>query len=105
MVSNIAASNMNEINNIKIELSKVYKLEFNTVFNYYLGVLIWRDRPNRIIKVSKPEYILHLIETFNVDTKYNSLTPVVDVPRQMSSAQNPLFSSELHTEYQSKTGS
>ena len=54
----IAASNMKIKNNIKIELSKIFKLEFNTDFNYYLGMLIWRNRQNRTIKVSQPGYIL-----------------------------------------------
>ena len=43
---------MTIVNNIKINLSKIYKLVFNTDFNYFLGMLIWRDRSNRIIKVS-----------------------------------------------------
>ena len=101
----IAASNMKIINDIKIELSKIYKLEFNADFNYYLGMLIWRDRPNRIIKVSQPGYILDLIETFNIDTKYKPLTPMVDVPRQIIADNNPLLSTEQQTEYQSKIGS
>ena len=49
----------------------MYKIRFNTVFIYYLnGMLVWRDRPNRNIEVSQPEYILDLIKKFNVDTKY-----------------------------------
>ena len=68
-------------------------------------MLIWRDRPNRIIKVSQPGYILDLIETFNVDTKCKPLTPMVDVPRQIVSDNNPLLSTEQQTEYQSKIGS
>ena len=50
----IAASNVKRINEIKSDLQNVSKLQFNTDFNYCLGMLIWRDRPNRIIKVSKP---------------------------------------------------
>ena len=40
----IVVSNMHRINEIKNDLQKVYKLQFNTDFNYYLGMLIWRDR-------------------------------------------------------------
>ena len=101
----IAASNMKRINEIKSDLQKVYKLQFNTDFNYYLGMLIWRDRPNRIIKVSQPGYIIDLIETFNVDTSHRPLTPMLDVPRPVVSEQNPLLNTEQHIEYQSKIGS
>ena len=59
---------MKRINEIKIDLQKVYKLQFYTDFNHYLGMLIWRDRPNRIIKISPPGYIVDLIESLNVDT-------------------------------------
>jgi len=49
----IAASNQTIMNDIKSDLLKVYKLNFNTEFNYYLGMLIERDRKNNTIKVSK----------------------------------------------------
>ena len=44
----------------------------------------------KLLKVSQSGYILDLIEILNVDTKYKPLTPTVDVPRQIRSAQNPL---------------
>ena len=40
-----------------------------------------------------------------MDTKYKPLTPMVDVPRQIISDNNPLLSAEQQTEYQSKIGS
>jgi hypothetical protein len=101
----IAASNKNIINEIKTDLLKVYKLNFDTEFNYYLGMLIWRDRPNRIIKVSQPGYVMDLIETFNIDTTYSPLTPMLDNPRPITSDTNPLLNETEKQLYQSKIGS
>jgi len=50
------------MNEIKTDLLKVYKLNFNTEFNYYLGMLIERERKNKTIKVSQPGYIIDLRE-------------------------------------------
>ena len=101
----IADSNKQLINEIKKELQKVYKLQFDTDFNYYLGMLIWRDRPNKIIKVSQPGYIADLLETYNVNTTHCPLTPMVDVPRPKPSPTNPVLDAAGINEYQSKVGS
>ena len=101
----IAASNLNIINDIKIELQKVYKLEFNTDFNYYLGLYIERDRINRTIKVSQPGYIADLIDTYQIDISHCPLTPMVDTVRPPSSKSNPLLSTAEQTLYMSKVGS
>ena len=57
----IAASNQKIMNDIKTDLLKIYRLNFNTKFNYYLGMFIESYRPNKTIKVSQPGYIMDLI--------------------------------------------
>ena len=101
----IAASNQKIMHEIKTDLLKVYKLNFNTDFNYYLGMLIERDRKNKTIKVSQPGYIMEMIETFNIDTFYSPLTPMVDNPRPIISDTNPLLNNTDQQLYQSKIGS
>jgi len=101
----IAASNNNIITNILKELQSTYKITINENLDSYLGMLIWRDRPNRIMKVYQPGYIADLIETFNIDTTHPPLTPMLDTIRPIESADNPLLSSQDQTLYQAKVGS
>ena len=101
----IAASNNNIITNILKDLQKSYKITINENLDSYLGMLIWRDRPNRIMKVYQPGYITDLIETFNIDTSHPPLTPMLDTIRPIESADNPLLSPQDQTLYQAKVGS
>jgi hypothetical protein len=87
----IAASNLAIVETIIKELQNTYKVTINTSLEYYLGMLIWRDRPNRILKVYQPGFIADLIESFNVDTEHPPLTPMIDIPRPPESDDNPLL--------------
>ena len=101
----IAASNTLIVENIIKDLQNTYKVTINTSLEYYLGMLIWRDRPNRILKVYQPGFIADLIETFNVDTEHPPLTPMLDIPRPPESETNPLLTPTQQVEYQAKVGS
>ena len=57
------------ITNIIRELQNTYKITINENLEYYLGMLIWRDRPNRIMKVYQPRFITDLTDTFNINTQ------------------------------------
>ena len=73
--------------NIK-DLQNTYKVTINTCLEYYLGVLVWRDRPNRIVNVYQPVFIADLIETCNVKTEHPPLQPMLDIPRPPESETN-----------------
>ena len=101
----IAASNNDIIRNILKELQSTYKITINENLDSYLGMLIWRDRPNRIMKVYQPGYIADLIESFNIDINHPPLTPMLDTIRPIASVDNPLLSTQEQTSYQAKVGS
>ena len=101
----IAATNNTMITNIIRELQNTYKITINENLEYYLGMLIWRDRPNRIMKVYQPGFIADLIDTFNINTTHPPLTPMLDTKRPVESESNPKLSTHDQQFYQAKVGS
>ena len=101
----VAASNLDMIKDIMDGFRNTYNITINIELNYYLGMLIWRDRPNRTIKLSQPGYINDLVETYNINITKPPITPMIDIPRPLASDSNPQLSTEQKVEYQAKVGS
>ena len=87
----IAATTTTIIEIINLELQKLYKLEFNTDFIYYVGMFITRDRNNRVLRIPQPGYISDLTKTCIVDTTSFSITPMLDIPCPPESKINPIL--------------
>ena len=68
-------------------------------------MLIWRDSPNRLQKVCLPGFIADLLETCNVFTKHQILTPMHDIARPPGSEITALLTAIQQVESQAKVDS
>lgn len=72
----IAGSSLKEINNVKEELSKKFKIQDHGRLNYFLGFEIEHNMKNGICKMHQQKYIYELLETYNMLNCRTVSTPI-----------------------------
>eukprot|EP01035_Chromulina_nebulosa_P025306 gene25306-33026_t len=92
------------LDSIVSSLQQHFQLSVSTSIDYYLGMLVQRDRSTRTIKISQPGYIEEMIDTYNISCSSYPSTPMIESPRKPSSDTNPLLNSHLIELFQSKVG-
>ena len=73
----IVGSNIEEINNLKKQLSKQFAMKYSGVAKQILGMRIIRDKTNGILKLSRAEYVKKILSRFNMNEAKPISTPLV----------------------------
>ena len=71
----IAVSSIEEINNLKKQLSKQFPMKDLGVAKQILGMRIIRDKANGTLKLSQLEYVKKIISRFNMNEAKPVSTP------------------------------
>ena len=72
----IAGSSIEEINNLKKQLSKQFAMKDLGVVKQILGMRIIRDKANGTLKLSQSEYVKKVLNRFNM----NEAKPYYNTP-------------------------
>ena len=64
----VAGSSMDEISNLKAQLSKEFAMKDLGAAKRILGMRIARDRPNRKLTLSQAEYVDKVLKRFNMES-------------------------------------
>ena len=73
----IVGSNIEEINNLKKQLSKQFAMKYSGVAKQILGMRIIRDKTNGILKLSRAEHVKKILSRFNMNEAKPISTPLV----------------------------
>jgi len=84
----VAGSDMNEIKNLKIQLSKEFDMKDLGTAKKILGMQITRDKQRGILQLSQAEYINCILQRFNMDKAKPVSTPLASHFR-LSKDQSP----------------
>ena len=99
----VATSTVAMMDSLVAQIQAIYQTTESDM-NYYLGMLITRDRTNRTLTISQPGYIDELIDNFTVNTHIRPQTPMIDKSRLPESVSNQLLPPSGQQLYQSKVG-
>ena len=69
---------LTEVNNLKIQLSKVFRIKDLGLCAYFLSVRITRNWKERFIQLVQDEYIQKVVDTFGL-TNANSISSLIEV--------------------------
>ena len=72
----IAGSSINEINNLKKQLSKQFAMKDLGAAKQILGMRIIRDNANGTLKLSQSEYVKKILSRFNMNEAKPVSTPL-----------------------------
>ena len=72
----IAGSNIEEINNLKKQLSKQFAMKDLGAVKQILGMRIIRDKANGTLKLSQSEYVKRVLSRFNMNEAKPVSTPL-----------------------------
>ena len=94
------------IEDTRDRLGKIYQLTENTNPGMHLGLVITRDRENKSLKTSQPEYARDMIKSFDISpTGPFPLTPMAETYlTNMSNYTNTPLHDTLQTQFMSKVG-
>ena len=95
----IAGSSIEEINNLKKQLSKQFAIKDLGVAKQILGMRIIRDKANGTLKLSQSEYVKKVLSRFNMNETKPVSTPL-DSHFKLSKEQSP--KTEEERDYMSK---
>ena len=84
----IAGSSIEEINNLKKQLSKQFAMKNLGVAKQILGIRIIRDKANGTLKLSQLEYVKKVLSRFNMNEAKLVSTPL-DSHFKLSKEQSP----------------
>ena len=73
----IAGSSLEEINNLKKQLSKQFVMKDSRAVKQILSIRIIRDKTNGILKLSRAEYVKKILSRFNMNEAKPISTPLV----------------------------
>ena len=72
----IAGSNIEEINNLKKQLSKQFAMKDLGAVKQILGMRIIRDKANGTLKLSQAKYVKKILSRFNMNEANPVSTPL-----------------------------
>ena len=64
------------LNNEKLKLKQKFEMVNNGDISYLLGLVIKRDRPNKMLSISQPKYLENMLKRFRMDTSKSIATPL-----------------------------
>ena len=72
----IAGSSLEEINNLKKQLSKQFVMKDSRAVKQILSIRIIRDKTNGTLKLSQSEYVKKILSRFNLNEAKPVSTPL-----------------------------
>ena len=106
----IFANCVQELEDLKRQLNKCFDMKDLGDAHYCLGIQILRDRPKRQIRINQKKYISDILNRFNMQDCYPTLTPM-DPGTKLSNDMSPKCDDQIETDrmkgvpYQNAVGS